>query len=303
MTVRRCSFLLSAILLCAVPAGAQDLEPRAYSPSPVGLNIALLSYVHSSGGVVTDPSIPIQNIDAKINTGVLYYGRTFGLLGRSASASVILPYAWGRISGDVGEERREITRAGLGDMRLRLAVNLLGTPALTPKEFATRPPRTTLGASLTVGAPNGQYDETCLINLGANRWAFKPEIGLSHPMGPWVFELYAGAWFFTPNDDFFGGVRRTQQPIGVLQGHVGYIFRPGLWLAADGTWYSGGKTTVDGVRKEDLQANTRVGVTLSVPFGRSQSVKLAWATGATTRLGQDFDTYAIAWQYRWASGP
>ena len=122
-------------------------------------------------------------------------------------------------------------------------------------------------------------------------------------MGPWVFDLYAGAWFFTANDNFFGGVRRTQQPIGVLQGHVSYVFRPGLWLAADGTWYSGGKTTIDGVRKEDLQTNTRVGVTLAVPFGRSQSVKLAWATGATTRLGSDFDTYALAWQYRWASWP
>ena len=299
---RLCLFLL-AVLLCAAGAGAQELEPRAYSPSPVGLNIALLSYLYSSGGVVTDPSVPVQNIDAKINTGVLYYGRTFGLLGRSANASVLLPYAWGRISGDVFEERREVTRAGLADLRLRFAVNLLGAPALSPKEFATRPPRTTLGVSLTVGAPSGQYDEARLINLGSNRWAFKPEIGLSHPMGPWVFDLYAGAWFFTPNNDFFGGVRRTQQPIGVVQGHVSYVFRPGLWLAANGTWYSGGKTTIDGVGKEDLQKNTRVGVTLAVPFGRSQSAKLSWATGATTRLGSDFDTYAIAWQYRWASGP
>ncbi len=303
MAVRHPSVFLLAALVCAASAGAQELEPRAYSPAPVGLNIALLSYLYSSGGVVTDPSVPVQNIDAKINTGVLYYGRTFGLFGRSASASILLPYAWGRISGDVFEERREVTRAGLADLRLRFAVNLLGTPALSPKEFATRAPRTTLGASLTVGAPSGQYDAARLINLGSNRWAFKPEIGLSHPMGPWVFDLYAGAWFFTPNNDFFGGVRRTQQPIGVVQGHVSYVFRPGLWLAANGTWYSGGKTTIDGVRKEDLQKNTRVGATLSVPFGRSQSVKLSWATGATVRLGSDFDTYALAWQYRWASGP
>jgi hypothetical protein len=182
--VRHLSVLLLAAFVCAATAAAQDLEPRAYSPSPVGMNIALLSYLYSSGGVVTDPSVPIQNIDAKINTAVLYYGRTFGLLGRSANASVILPYVWGKVAGDVFEEHREITRSGAGDQRLRLAVNLFGTPALSPQEFAARRPQTTLGASLTIGVPLGQYNRAHLINLGANRWAFKPELGLSHPLGP-----------------------------------------------------------------------------------------------------------------------
>ncbi len=294
--------LLVAASVHSATAGAQQLEPRAYSPAPVGMNFALVSYLYSSGGVVTDASLPVSDIEAKINFAALLYNRTFGLAGRSASAALVVPYVWGKVSGNVGEERREVTRSGLGDLGMRFAVNLLGGPALSPQEFAKRRPRTTLGASLWIGAPSGQYDPTRLINLGTNRWSFKPEIGLSYPAGRWVFEAYAGGWFYTANNDFFGGVRRTQAPILTLQAYVSYTFRPRLWLSANGTFYSGGQTTLDGVRKDDSQSNTRVGVTGSLPLGRGQSIKLAWATGATTRLGQDFDTYAITWQYAWSGG-
>ena len=76
-----------------------------------------------------------------------------------------------------------------GDPAVRFAVNLIGQPALGPKEFFARKPETTLGASIVVSIPAGQYDSAKLINLGTNRWAFKPELGLSYPRGPWDLEL------------------------------------------------------------------------------------------------------------------
>jgi Putative MetA-pathway of phenol degradation len=294
------AFALTGLLLSAAAGGrAQELEPRAYSPNPTGANFVVLGYGHSKGDVVFDASLPVQNVEAKINTTSLLYGRTFGVLGRSASAGVALPYVWGSIEGEVAESFRRITRSGLADLRLRLAVNLVGGPAIGPRDFASRRPATTLGASLSLVAPTGQYDPAKLINLGSNRWSWKPELGLSHPRGRWVFELYGGAWFFTDNDNFYGGSRREQQPIGTLQGHVGYTFKPRLWLAGDATLYSGGRSTVDGVRKDDLQRNSRLGLTLALPVGRRHSIKFAWATGFTTRIGGDFDTLAMAWQYLW----
>src|SRR5262245_53104973 len=95
------------VLACAFGVRAQELEPRAYSPNPVGMNFVLLGYGHTSGSVVFDPSVPITNVEARINQGGLFYGRTFGLLGRAASAAVQLPYVWGNLAGDVFEERRE----------------------------------------------------------------------------------------------------------------------------------------------------------------------------------------------------
>jgi hypothetical protein len=287
------------LALPAAAAFAQELEPRAYSPNPTGANFVLLAYGHSSGNVVFDPSVPITDVSAKVNQGALFYGRTFGLFGRSASAAVQLPYVWGNVEGDVFEERRTVHRSGLGDLRLRLTSNLVGGPALAPKEFAQRRPRTTLGASLVVIAPTGQYDPSKLVNLGTNRWSIKPEVGLSYPAGRWFLEGYAGAWLFGDNADFFGGSRKEQQALASLQAHVSYVFRPRLWLAGDATFYTGGRTTLDGVRKADLQRNTRLGLTLSVPVRRRGGLKVSWARGILTRIGGDFDTLAVGYQFLW----
>lgn len=154
-------------------------------------------------------------------------------------------------------------------------------------------------SSLVVVPPLGQYDPSRLVNLGSNRWAGRPEIGVSFPRGPWQFDLYTGVWLFAANDEFYGGQRRTREPIASYQAHVSYTFRPGLWLAANGTYYTGGVTTVDGVEGSDLQNNTRVGLTFSMALTRGHSLKLSFSDGTTTRVGGDFRAGAVAWQYTW----
>lgn len=289
---------LLAVLGSARAAG-QSLEPRAYSPNPVGTNFAVANYGYQTGAVVFDATLPFKDVTAKINSGSLVYVRTFNLFGRSANAGLVVPYVWGSIEGQVNEENRRITRSGFGDLQSRLTVNLLGGPALTPAEFAVRKPERTLGFSLLTVAPTGQYYPDKLINIGGNRWAFKPELGFSQPLGKWSFEAYAGAWFFTTNDDFFGGQTRSQEPVVAFQGHVAYTFAPRLWLAASGTYYTGGKTTINGVLNSDLQNNSRVSLTASVPVARNQSLKLFWARGATTSIGADFTTYSVSYQFVW----
>lgn len=290
-----------AVVLCAAAGcvAAQEMEPRAYSPSPVGMNFIGLSWQNSSGGVTTDPTLPITNVDADIDNALVGYSRTFGLAGQAASIGALLPYSWTDVSGEVLEESRSVDRTGFADARLRLSVNLLGGPALDREQFARRTPGTILGASLTVVAPTGEYKKDKLINLGTNRWAFKPELGLYHPVGRWSLELSGGIWLFTDNDEFLGDSRREQDPITTVQAHVGYTFRPRLWVAANGTWYRGGDTTVDGVHNEDLQKTSRIGITVSVPLTSEQSLKVAWSDGATTRIGADFTTWTVAWQYAW----
>jgi hypothetical protein len=283
-------------------AAAQELEPRAYSPSPIGVNFLVVAGGRSTGGVLVDPSLPVDNVEATIESLGLGLGRTIDLFGRSAIILALIPYAWGDMSGNVGEDARRITRSGLADPRLKLSVNLLGGRALTPREFA-RAPRaqpTIVGVSLSVAPPLGQYTGTKLINIGANRWAFKPEVGVSHALGRWTIEGYGGVVFFTTNREFYTGASvRTQAPVVALQSHVSYTLRRQLWAAFDATWYSGGTTTVNGTRKADLQRNSRLGATLSLPVGRQQSIKFSGSTGATTRVGADFHTFGAAWQLTW----
>jgi hypothetical protein len=293
--------LLSLLGLVLAPRSgrSQQLEPRAYAPAPVGLNVVGLAALYSGGKVLTDPSLPIENASARVYCLAPVYARTFDLFGRLASVTLTVPFAWASAHGDVQEVHRTADRSGLVDPYARLAVNLIGVPALAPQAFREHESQTVLGASLTVAAPLGQYDASKLVNLGTHRWAFKPELGLSQPLGRWLVELYTAAWFFTTNDDFYGGHVRKQDVLAAFQTHLVYNFRPRLWAAGDFTFYEGGSTTVDEQPKNDRQANARVGVTLSLPLSANQDLRLTGARGAWARIGSNFTTFGLAWDFFW----
>jgi outer membrane putative beta-barrel porin/alpha-amylase len=280
---------------------AQDLEPRAYSASPVGLNFVLVGVGRSTGGVVVDPAGPLQDVDAKTNVISIGAGRTFALIGRTALIVAALPYALAEVSGRVGETSGSVSRSGLADPRIRFSVNLVGGRAMELQEFARSKRSTIVGVSLAVAPPFGQYDRNKLVNLGANRWSFKPEAGISHSIGEkWTIDGYAGVLLFTENDEYYPGSSvRTQDPIFAFQGHASYTLKPRFWLAFDATWYTGGITVVDGTDKGNLQRNSRVGATMSLPLTRAHSLKFAVSKGATTRVGSDFTTISAAWQVAW----
>jgi hypothetical protein len=296
------SVVVAVVLTAAGQASAQDLEPRAYSASPLGTNFFGVVLGTSQGGVLFDPSVPITDAEASINLTSLGYGRTFGLWGRQGLVTVAVPYAWGDVKGFVGEETeaRRVTRSGLTDVRARVSLNLIGSPALDRAAFAAAPRRTILGLSLTVQAPIGEYDNTKLINLGTNRWALKPEVGVSVPVGRWFLDAYVGAWFFTTNDEFYPGeVTRRQDPVTTFQLHGGYTFQSKAWLAFDATWYGGGSSTSDDGPPSERLSNSRIGATLAIPITRAQSLKIGASTGASARVGSDFDSVAVAWQMVW----
>jgi hypothetical protein len=286
-----------ALLLGAVEAAAQELEPRSYSASPIGTTFVLAGFGKSEGGILFDPSLAIENVRADLWVATTGYGRTFSLAGRHARLLVVVPMAWGNISGEVGQQPARQDVSGLVDPRIKLSVGLVGAPALGLSDFARAPRRTVLGASVTVIPPLGQYNKAQLINLGYNRWALKPEIGISHPSGRWTMDAYAGAWLFTTNRRYYpGNLGKEQDPVVGLQGHVGYTFPSRTWAALDATWFSGGQTRVEGTDNPDRQDNTRLGGTVSIPVARMQSVKLTYSTGVFTRRGQDFDTFNATWQ-------
>ena len=184
-----------AAFICMFGAGlarAQDMEPRSYSASPIDTNFLIGSYQRTTGDIALDADLPISDVKAAINTGILAYNRTFDLFGHTGSVAIVLPYFQGNLSGNVGSESKEITREGFGDLAFRLTENLIGSPALTPAEFARREPTTTLGVGVVVAAPTGEYNSQQLINISSHRWAFRPEIGGSQPIGNWFVEGSAG---------------------------------------------------------------------------------------------------------------
>jgi hypothetical protein len=181
----------------------------------VGLNFVVASYSYSSGAVIVDASLPLSDVKAYMNGVVVGWGRTFGVAGRQAQVAASLPVAFGDVTGSLFEQRQSVTRSGLADFRARFSVNLYGNPAQTPQEFAARTHRSPYaGTSLSVSAPTGQYHGDKLINLGTNRWAFRPDLGVGVPWKRFDLEAQVGAWLYTENPDFFpGGVARHQDAL------------------------------------------------------------------------------------------
>ncbi len=280
------------------------MEPRSYSPSPIGTNFIAVALGNSRGSVLFDPSLPITDVDANLDSASLGYARSIRIGHLQGQVAAAVPYVIGILKGNVAEQAEQIRRSGLADVRLKMSLNLLGTRAKNREEFAKAPKKTILGVSLVVQAPTGQYDPTKLINLGTNRWSFKPEVGVSVPVGRWYLDAYLGAWFFTNNDQFYtGNSTRRQNPLTVLQGHASYVFKSRAWLAIDGTWYGGGASTVNSNPPSERQSNSRYGATFAAPLTQGHSLKFSASKGASTRTGSDFNSILVAWQFMWFDRP
>jgi len=295
-------FLLSwsVIILSELsPAYAQELEPRAYMNVPVGLNFIVAGYSYSVGGVLFDPAIPLDNARIKTHGALFAYARSIKVGGMAGKIDMIVPYAWLSGTADFMGEPASREVSGLADPRVRMSVIFIGGPALPLSGFKDYKQNFVMGTSLQIYFPVGQYDPEKVVNLGTNRFTFKPELGISKTINRLVLELALAGQFFTINNNYYYGKTMKQDPIGSIQGHVNYNFRKGIWAALDGTFYWGGKTTIDGMEGDNLQENTRLGFTFALPLNIRHSLKLNLSTGASTRTGSDFDAITLVWQYRW----
>jgi hypothetical protein len=294
--------MIGAVVFVSENVKAQEAEPRAFSNTPIGLNFLIGGYLYAEGKMAFNPDLAIADANFNSNTALLAYVRSFELGGQSAKFDVIVPTSSFSAQGIVNGQPAERQMSGFGDPRFRVSVNLFGAPALSAKEFASYQQDLIVGVSMQVSAPLGQYDDSKLLNLGFNRWSFKPELGISKAWGPWTFELTPSVLIFSDNKDFFGGNTFSQAPIYTVQGHILYTFKSGIWMALDGLYFAGGHTALNGVRSDNEQINTRVGFTLALPVDRNNSLKLSASTGVTTRTGSEFSAVGVAWQYRWGGG-
>ena len=287
-----------AALVCILARclAAQELQPRAYVPAPSGLTFLGVSYGNSAGGLLFDPSLPVEDGHVNANVVALSAGQTFNVFGRTTQVLAIVPYVVANLSGTLGGgDKQFLYRSGLGDMAFRYSMNIYGAPSMTFKEFPGYRQKTVVGASVTVSAPTGQYDPNRLINIGASRWAFKPELGVSHGFGKWTLEGDAGVWLFTANDRFYPTQTRTQDPLVSLQGHLVRSLPHRIWVAFDGVYFAGAISQIDGHTKDDRQSNVRIGATLGVSVSRRQMIRVTFFDGAMTRVGADIRSIGISY--------
>jgi hypothetical protein len=299
LTGRKSSICCLALILSGA-LRAQDLEPRSYAVVPAGLHAAAFSYTYSNGNVITDGSSPVQDLKVTNNVLNLGYVQTFSLFNKLARVAASFPY--GFLSGTAtfrGEDTAG-SRTGFYDGRIKFGLNLFGSPVLAPAAFKRFEEHTVLGISLVISVPIGQYFPSKLINLGSNRWGFKPEIGASHREGRLFYEAYAGVWFYTNNNDYFQKTSLDEKVLYSFQAHVDYTFKHGKYVALNGGYAAGGETSINQIEQNNSEENWRIGGTFSTPvFDKHQSVKAMINTGVATRAGQNYTAFTLVYQYSW----
>ena len=299
------SFVLCAVagLFAGTSVGAQDLAPRAYFVAPIHTNARPGARRGTSRKRMARPGS--QPTTSTQNTRVAAGERA----AEPVNFTTSLPYGVGNFTGTVAGAEKTAYRSGLLDFSGRIAVNLIGGPAMKIPEFAKWKQKRILGASLKIIAPTGQYDPTKLINWGINRWAFKPELGYSERWGNWVLDTYAGAWFYTQNPASFHipyPVPQTQAPVGAFEGHFSYDFSNLIgrkmrgWVSLDGNFWWGGIASVFNIPNPSTrQTSSRLGGTVSVPYTKHQSIKVSFSGGTYSRFGGDYQNLQVGWQYTW----
>lgn len=293
----------------ATPAVTQDLAPRAYIVTPLHSNAVTLTWSFYHGDVDFNGAVPIEDATGTYNVPVLSYYHSLNFFGRSANFTASLPYGVGNFSATLPGAEKSAYRSGLLEFSARLSVNLLGGPVMDVEQYAKWKQKRILGASVKMITPTGQYDPTKLINWSINRWAFKPELGYSQRWGNWLVDTYGGAWLYTENPHSFQipfPVPQTLAPVGSIEGHLSYDFSNVMgrrirgWMSLDVNFWWGGIASVFGIPNPSTkQTSSRLGGTISIPYAKHQSIKVAYSGGTYSRFGGDYQNLQVAWQYSW----
>jgi hypothetical protein len=276
---------------------SQDTEPRRWAQIPTGVNFAGFGYSYTDGDIFFDPLLQIEDAVFELHGVGVSYVRTLAFMGKSARVDFTLPYKAGRWEGLLDGEYVSVRRRGPGDARARFSVLLYGGPAETPQEFAkSEKSNTVIGAAVAVTMPTGDYNSGRLINLGANRWIIRPQVGVTHSRGKWTGEFTGSLFLYADNDHFWQETRLETDPLFAAQAHLIYTFRPGLWTSVSTAYGWGGEATVNGDAKNNPSGNWLTALSFGFPITHKQGIKIAWIRGRSQKpTGADIDSLLLGY--------
>ncbi len=287
-------------LACTSNLDAQELEPRALTNLPRGLNFAAVGYAHGSGNTLLDPALPLEDFNGNMNTIVLGYVKSVNFFGASGKVDVVLPFAGGDFTGSYQGEGFMDSYTGFGDLRVRATINLTGAPSLEPSEFRNYTQKTVSGFGVQVLIPTGTYKKEQLPNLGSNRWSVRVKYGLSTSFNQWVLEGYVGAWFFSANNNFLGNNKLEQKALWVLKGNIiRNLGKKGMWLAFSTGYGYGAQSDINNVRRDAIISQLRLGLTYALPLNQKNTLKFSIASGIRFQEGSDFDVFGLTFSHKW----
>jgi len=276
---------LPSVFFCVVLVTTRALADgaRDWENIPIDTRILFLYYTYSNSEASVDPQLPIEGISVNAHVPIVRYASTFALGDRVAGFQMVVPY--GIVDAQLDGTHYKTSTDGLGDISVIFLANIFGAPALTREEFRNWAPGQFLTGSLSVTAPTGSYERDALLNVGKNRWAFKPQLSYGVPFGDGgLLSINANVQFFTDNPENRGG-RLEQAPLYGLEAHFSHDISNRAWLSLDSFYVHGGETRVASNDKDNPQSTLRLGISGSYSFTPTLAVS---AAVSRTALRKDY---------------
>jgi len=307
---RRLSFLhgIGCILLvCLYSTQASATDPRAYVNLPLGTSLTQLGY----GTVSSDTSIDVNvapaltDVELTVDMDLWFYRYAyfFEVAGQTAGVSIFGAYS--KVDAELGPFSNDDSW-GWTDPTILFGMPLFGSPALSPEEFGSYHLDQSLVLVLYLTIPSGDYDRDSIINLGENRWAFKPELAYNLAIGEHgvggQFNLYANATMYTLNDEAGGSALATgdqllsQDPKFGLEGYYSYDFNRAIWGSAGLIWTFGGQQYIDGEKQGEEEDLTNLALSLNGMVSPQNMLTLSYNHKLTSD-NTDQTTWLLRWMY------
>jgi len=288
------------ILLSSFNLFSQDVEPRRWNSLPLGTNAIGGGYAFTFGDTNFDPILEAEDVTIEFNSFIVSYVRPFKLANKLARIDVLLPYTIAKWEGLLSGNPAKVKRNGLSDPRIRLSMNLIGSPPSGPKELqeylVAHPINTTVGVSVAIRLPIGQYYDDKLLNLGDNQFKIVPQIGIVHNRGKWSYEFTASGIFYTKNNDFLNVNEKKQDPTLGLQAHIIRKFKPGYWASISSAYGLTGQSIINSEPISDERIDIIGSLAFGFPVAKMQGMKIAYFLSDTmTDIGANTNTFALGW--------
>ena len=278
---------------------SQELEPRALTNIPVGTNFLIAGYGFAKGNILLDPAIPIEDLNSNNHVTFAAYVRSINFFGLSAKVDAVIPFAMSDFEGNIDGDYNSSSKNGMGDIRIRLSFNFIGSRAMNSSDFSKYKSKQISGISIQLITPTGNYNSDDLINLGSNRWALRSQWGFSRSFVNWIVETYVGLWLFTDNNNFLNGNILSQKPLYTFKVHFIRELPRKMWISLNTGYGIGGRTSINGYQRDTEISTLRFGLIYALPLAKKHSLKFAYISGVRFNRGGDFDAVSISYQYRW----
>ncbi len=279
---------------------AQDIEPRRWTPLPIGTHVVGGGYVHTFGDILFDPVLQAEDVTIAINAMAVSYVQPLKIGNRLARLDVLLPYVNANWEGLLQGVPTNISRTGFSDPRVRFSINLIGPKALNAQEmmsyYKENPSNTMFGASVSVTFPLGQYAGDRLLNLGQKRFVIRPQVGFVRNWGLWSYEFTASVFIYTNNNDFFNNQKRKQDPTFAAQTHLIRRFRNRMWTSVSAGYGLGGQSIVDSQPNNDERGDLLYSLAFGFPITKKQSAKVFYLHSESVKsIGSDTDSIGLGY--------